>query len=117
MLGKPLSVCVLASLEALQTEVSISKSGLVCLSVYRWGQDAQCWLLGHDLIFVFKNLLLLVVLQPGTAQCHQRCSCSLTSMRSASKMLNLRHQGWKVVSSPAKRTLRGGAAAEKSGSK
>lgn len=31
MLGKPLSVCVLALLEALQSKVSISKSGLVCL--------------------------------------------------------------------------------------
>lgn len=86
MLGKPLSVQVLASLEALQTKVSISKSGLVCLSMYGGEQDAQRWLLGHDPISVFKNLLLVMVLQPGTAQFHQHCSCSLTSLRSASKM-------------------------------
>lgn len=73
MLGKSLSMCMLASLEAWQTRVNISKSGLVCLSVYQWDQDAQSWLLGHDLIFIFKNLLLLMVLQPGTAQCHQHC--------------------------------------------
>lgn len=51
MLGKPLSVYVLASLEALQTKVSVSKSGLVCLSMYGWGQDAHSWLLGPDLCF------------------------------------------------------------------
>lgn len=41
MIGKSLSVYVLASLKALQTKVSISKSRLVCLSTYGWGQDAQ----------------------------------------------------------------------------